>query len=186
MSFVALLELVVVLTLALLIVVPATCGALTVRSVRRANRLVPRRRTLAPTSWLWSWREPARLHRRLRRAVHRAQAAVAPLEPPARRWRRTPATSALTVMAGDLTERALAVDDALVAAAGMRPLMPALARQVQDVELSSWQLAGTAASWRVQLHQAALAQPLPELDLGSRLEAFQAAMAELSHLSSAR
>jgi hypothetical protein len=162
----------------------ATGCALTVRSIRRANRVVPERRDAAPTGWLWSLREPARLHRRLKRAVRLTRAAMAQMAPmaPARTRRRDQPTSALTAIADDLVYRAAAIDDQLVAAARIRPLLRGLGREVAEVERAAWRLAGTAAAWRAQLQQAALAQPLPGLDAGSRLDAFEAAMAELSSL----
>jgi hypothetical protein len=169
----------VALMAVVMIAIVTTC-ALAVWSIRRANRVVPERRGAAPTGWLWSLREPARLHRRLKRAVRLIRAAVAPAGPPERMRRPVQPTSALSAVADDLVSRAAAVDDQLVMAARMRPLLRGLAREVADIEHAAWRLAGTAAAWRAQLQQAALAQPLPALDAGSRLDAFEAAMAELS------
>jgi hypothetical protein len=159
-------------------------GALVVRSVRRANRVVPERRSWAPTTWLWSFREPARLHRRLRHAVALARSSVAPLRPATHGWRgRRPQPSGLVAVADDLAARAGVLDEELVrvaAAAGSwraRALAP-LASQVREVEATSWRLAQLAEAWRRQLHEAAL--PATATTVGSRLDAFEAAMAELS------
>jgi hypothetical protein len=168
----------------LMIAVAAGC-ALAVWSIRRANRVVPERRGAAPTGWLWSLREPARLHRRLKRAVRLVRAAAAPVGPQPQTQRHVQPTSALAAVADDLVSRAAAIDDQLVFAARVRPLLRGLAREVADVEHAAWRLAGTAAAWRAQLQQAALAQPLPALDAGSRLDAFEAAMAELSSMGHA-
>lgn len=157
--------------------------ALTVRSIRRANRIVPGRRSAAPIGWLWSLRAPARMHRRLKRAVRMAAAAAVPVEPlgehPRSRRRSQPA-SALGAVADDVARRAVAVDDWLVTTAWMRPLPPGLVREVHEVEEAAWRLARTAAAWRAQLHQAIVADVAPGLDLRSRLDAFEAAMAELA------
>lgn len=168
------------------VVASAVCWTLTVRSLRRANRVVAGRRTAAPISWLWSWREPARLHRRLRRAVSVAQTAVAPPVPPPGGRRRSSAPSPLSALADELAGQAAAVDDRLVAAGRMRSLMPALAREVHEVERSAWRLSGLASAWRTQVHQAALTEGTGVLDFGSRLDAFEAAMAALSQPGSAR
>jgi hypothetical protein len=163
---------------------------LAVRSVKRANRVVPERRSWAPTGWLWSVREPARLHRRLRRAATLARSSVVPLRPPRRGWRGSqPAASGLVAVADDLARRAVALDDELVgAAASPRPWrssqLAGLAMQVQEVEAGAWRLAHLAAAWRRQLQQAALGEPVPVLEIGSRLDAFEAAMAELSRSGS--
>jgi hypothetical protein len=162
-----------------------------VRSVRRANRVVPDRRSAAPTRWLYSWREPARLHRRLRRAVNMARSAMTPLHPQPRRWRRAQQGGALAQMGDELAHRAAAIDDQLVWADSLHPgwrrqTLAALARDVADVESDAWRLARLAHAWRTQLHQAALVEAASPLDLGSRLDAFEAAMAELSRVGSAR
>ncbi|MDP9072872.1 MAG: hypothetical protein M3N98_01635, partial [Actinomycetota bacterium] len=60
-------------------VLVALAGAtwwLILRSLRRANQVAATRRSRAPLGWLWSWRMPARLHRRLRRVVQMACGAV--------------------------------------------------------------------------------------------------------------
>jgi hypothetical protein len=169
-----------------IVVASAVCWALTIRSLRRANRVVAGRRTAAPISWLWSWREPARLHRRLRRAVAMARAAVAsPLSPPTGRRRAAPATM-LSTLAAELAEHAVAIDERLVAAGRMRSLLPALAQEVHEVERSAARLSSLAGAWRAQVHQAALTEGTGALDFGSRLDAFEAAMAELGQPGSAR
>jgi hypothetical protein len=184
----------VVLFVVWMIVFTATVTVLgcsmAVRSVRRANRVHPDRRSAAPLRWLYSLREPARLHRRLRRAVSLARSAVAAQQPPAHRRRKADEGGALSGMADELAQRAAAIDDQLVWAASIhrrwrRQTMLSLAREVADVETGAWRLARLAQVWRAQLHQAALVESSPPLDLGSRLDAFEAAMAELSRVSPA-
>jgi hypothetical protein len=161
--------------------------ALFVRSVRRANRVVPERRSWAPTTWLWSLREPARLHRRLRRSVALARSAVAPLRPASRgRHGRRPHPIGLVAVADDLAARAGVLDDELIRLAAApgpwrAPALAPLASQVREVESASWRLAQLAEAWRRQLHQAALPPTSPSATpIGSRLDAFEAAMAELA------
>jgi hypothetical protein len=150
---------------------------LAVRSVCRANRVVPDRRTTAPIGWLWSLRAPARLHRRLRRAVAMVRAAVTPLA----------GRSSLSHLAEELAQRAAFIDDRLVAAAPTRWLLGGLAREVADVEADARRLTSLAHSWRTQLQQAALSsEPGPALDMQSRLDAFEAAMTELSRVGGTR
>jgi hypothetical protein len=176
---------------AFFVIATGICGSLVARSVRRVNRVSPHRRSAAPVAWLYSWREPARLHRRLRRAVAVAHSAVAPLRPPQRRWRRADQGGALAEMADELGRRAAAVDDQLVWAASLHPgwrrqTLASLAREAAEIESNAWRLAHLANRWRAQLDQAALSQAAPPLDLGARLDAFEAAMAELARVSSAR
>ena len=150
--------------------------ALTVYALRRANRVSPDRRSHAPVSWLWSWREPARLHRRLRRAVQSCSVSAAV------------AATTLRPLADDLASRAATVDDELAAGGhihwvGRRPLMARLSGSVREIERSALQLNRLATEWRTGLHQVALSESDPDLDLGSRMAAAQAALAEATAAS---
>jgi hypothetical protein len=152
----------------------ATGWALTLRSLRRANRVAPVRRSRAPLAWLWSWRKPARLHRRLRRAVQ-SSAAVA-------------GGPSLQSLAAEIAQRAAALDDELVATSGIHPawrsqLMASLTDGVRDLERSAFHLNRLAAEWRARIHQLALSEAVPPLDLRSRLEAHEAALAEVTAAS---
>jgi hypothetical protein len=165
--------LVLIWMLAFLAIVTVVGCTLVVRGVRRANRVAPNRRTAAPIGWLWSLRAPARLHRRLKRAVRMAWTSVAPLAP----------RGSLSRLADELAQRAAFIDDRLVSAARARWLLGGLAQEVAQVEADARRLTGLAHSWRLQLQQAALAsEAVPALDMQSRLDAFEAAMAELSRV----
>jgi hypothetical protein len=167
---------------------------LLVRSLHRANRVVATRRCRAPLAWLWSWRQPARLHRRLRRAVQAATAAVAHLEhqcnpeqrvsgPSRRRRPGSFSATPLHDVAGDLVQRAAAVDDCVVAACRLgRPWaqhrMGELTAEVREVEALAFRLVQLSGQWRSSLDQAV--QPaLPPPDLRERLDAVEAALQEL-------
>jgi hypothetical protein len=163
---------------------------LLMRSLHRANRVVATRRSGAPVSWLWSWRRPARLHRRLRRAVQVATGSVSSLEhhsPISTVGRRprpgsTPATP-LHEVAGELAQRALTVDDYLIAACRLqRPWaqhrLGELTAEVREVEALAVRLVQLSGQWRISLDQAV--QPaLPPPDLRERLDAVEAALQEL-------
>ena len=137
----------------------------------------PRPQDAAPIGWLWSLRAPARLHRRLRRAVTMTRSAVTPL-----------AGRQLVVAPGrGAGPRAAFIDDRLVAAAPTRGRLGGLGREVAEVEVDARRLTYLAHSWRTQLQQAALAsEPVPALDMRSRLDAFEAAMTELSQAGGTR
>ena len=149
---------------------------LTVYALRRANRVSPDRRSHAPVTWLWSLREPARLHRRLRRAVQSCFLTVATGSP------------TLRSLADEIAGRAASVDDELAAASHIRwgwrsPLMARLSEAVRDIERSALQLNRLATEWRTGLHQVALGESQLDLDLGSRMAAAQAALAEVTAAS---
>jgi hypothetical protein len=150
--------------------------ALTMRALRRANRVSPGRRSGAPLGWLWSWREPARLHRRLRRAVQSSAAVVVVGAP------------SLQSLAAEIAERATAIDDELVAAGRIHPawrshLMANLTSSVRELERSAFQLNRLAAEWRARIHQLALSDGIGPLDLQSRMHAVEAALAEVTAAS---
>ena len=84
---------------ALVIVATVAAGtALVMRALIRANRVSPRRRSAAPLSWLISPRLPARLHRRLQRAVVTTNFATSVI---------APAAVPLREVAAELVERAV-------------------------------------------------------------------------------
>jgi hypothetical protein len=149
------------------------------RAAGRRNRVVPDRHSPAPLSWLWSWRGPARLHRRLRRAVQIAEVAVAPLR------QRDPDLCPLVGVADDLVARAGQVDIRLVTAAGAPGATAFLRREltfeVGEIEASAWRLSRLAASWQFQLRQASDgAHGLPPLELNARLDAVESALSEVA------
>jgi hypothetical protein len=150
--------------------------ALTVYALRRANRVSPDRRSHAPLTWLWSLREPARLHRRLRRAVQSCCLSVATGAP------------TLRSLADEVAGRAGRIDDELAATSHIRwawrgPLMARLSEAVREIERSALQLNRLATEWRTGLHQVALSESQPDLDLGSRMAAAHAALAEVTAAS---
>jgi hypothetical protein len=182
-------ELVIAIGVTFLLVVVGTgmaCGLL-VLSLTRSNRVVPDRRSSAPLTWLWSWATAARLHRRLRRAVQVAGYVIAPFRPPSRRRRRpAPPTSPLVDVADALMARAAQVDDCLVSASRTAPqwrtpMLADLSKAVADVEASVAHLGRVAAAWRTQIEAVAPTTPLPPLDVRARLDAVEAALAEVAH-----
>jgi hypothetical protein len=151
------------------------------RTVWRTNRVAPDRPTNAPISWLFSPREPARLHRRLRRAVQLTQGAVAPLRSnPKRRQKSQPAESPLVEVADDLIAQACQLDDRLAHLAP--PWRREMTAAVADVEAAAIRLCRVAASWQMEIRRAAeLPGPsLGPLELRARLDAVEAALAELT------
>lgn len=171
---------------ALMMAAMLTGVALLVRSLVRANRVTRSRRSAAPISWLWSWRLPARLHRRLRRAAQAAELATRSLTLPAgdRRSRRAPASTPLHEVADDLVARAVVIDDWVVSASRLhphraRPALAQLATEVSAVEASVHRLHLVSADWRSSLDRAAGAFLVPPPDVHERLDAVEAALREL-------
>ncbi|MDP9074779.1 MAG: hypothetical protein M3N98_11510, partial [Actinomycetota bacterium] len=86
-------------------------------------------------------------------------------------------------VAADLTQRAVAVDDCLVAASRLpRPWgqrrVAELAGEVRELEAITFRLVQMTGQWRISLDQAV--QPvLPPPDLRDRLDAVEAALQEL-------
>jgi hypothetical protein len=160
-----------------------------VRTVWRANRVLPERRTEAPISWLVSPREPARLHRRLRRAVQLANGSVGPLRDGSKRGRKPQKglVSPLVEVADELVAQALHLDDRLPQAATAHPhwkgrALGELAGEVNDVEAAAFRLSRLAVTWQMEMRQAAELSPasVAPLELRARLDAIEAALAELS------
>jgi hypothetical protein len=146
---------------------------LTLRALHRANRVTASKRSRAPLAWLWSWREPARLHRRLRRAVQSSGMVV------------VAGASSLQSLAAEIAERAATVDDELVETSRLHPfwrrqVMVSLTSEVRELERSAFQLNRLMADWRARIHQLALSEAVPPLDLQSRIQAIDAALAEVT------
>ncbi len=170
-DFLTFLGIVVIVALAAV----ALSVALVMRALIRANRVAPGRRSTAPLTWLVSPRLPARLHRRLRRAVAVSDFAVRTV---------APAAVPLRDVASELTTRAASLDDWLVAADGLHPLArrPRLAQltaEVREIERSSARLHNVSGDWRRILHQSTAATAVPLPDLHQRLDAVEAALREL-------
>ncbi len=168
----------------------ATGCALTVRTLRRANRVVADRPTPAPVTWLWSWQEPARLHRRLRRAVEAAGSAALTVEADTGggggKRRRNKSTTPLATLAVEVAEQAAAVDKQLASVSHVPRTwrsreMSAISGQVRELEASAYRLGQLAVEWRTQLRQ--LAPTAPALELQTRLDALEAAIAEVAPLA---
>ena len=162
--------------LLVLLVGTAVAWGLTLHALRRANRVCPGRRSRAPLSWLWSWREPARLHRRLRRAVQSSSTSVIAVTP------------TLRSLADEVAERAAILDDELAATSRIHwawrgRVMAGLTDAVREVERSAFRLNRLAAEWRTRIHQLALNESVPDLDLVSRMDAVEAALAEVTAAS---
>jgi hypothetical protein len=174
---------------ALVVVITASVGCwLLARRFVRANRVVPDRRSPAPLTWLWSWGAPARLHRRLRRAVQVVTYVMAPFRLPPRGQRRPAPPAQLVGIANELIMRASDLDDRLVVASGLAGpwrgrLLQEIGAGVNDVEASVSHLERVAIAWRAELDGAAMREP--PLDLRSRLGALEAALAEVAHASAA-
>lgn len=146
-----------------------------VRKVNRANQVAPGRPSPAPLTWLASPGAPARCHRRLRRAVTTADVSTR---------RIAPAAVALADVAREITARAVAVDDALVAASGLHPAarrrrMADLAAEVRDIEACAARLHLVSGDWRRLHDQAVGAMSVPPPNLHERLDAVEAALREL-------
>ena len=137
--------------------------------LKRQLRLRPGTPSKAPTSWLVSTGEPARLHRRLRHATASARA-----------------TRALDGMTGPLVaeieEHAMVLEAHLVVAARMkhrgRPTRKAVASQVKELEAVVARLA--TSSLRSPTTVTLPGAPANRLaEVSERLDALEAARAEL-------
>jgi hypothetical protein len=153
----------------------AVGAALVMRSLLRANRVAPGRRSAAPLSWLASPRLAARLHRRLRRAVAASDFAVGTI---------APAAIPLREVASELVQRSVSLDDWLVATLGLHPearryRLAQLTAEVREIEVSAARLHQLSSDWRRCLDQATEATAIPLPDLRERLDAVEAALLEL-------
>jgi hypothetical protein len=158
------------------------------RRMHRANRLIAGRRSDVPSSWLWSPRRAALLHRRLQgccevalQSAARASSAVP--QRPSRRLSLRRARSSpgpFEPLAAELIAQAVDLDAGLVAAdrrsgPWRRRALADLAVQVQRLESSARRMEALSHSWQAQLGEAQLANP----DLTDRLDAVEAALGEL-------
>jgi hypothetical protein len=122
--------------------------------LRRRNRVSPRARGAAPLAWLWSWRAPARLHRRLQASVRASSAVASP---------------ALAELAAQLERRAVVVDQQLVAAARQPVLLAQVRADVDEIEALCTRLVGLAGQWPyAEGDTAELSQRLDALDQARR------------------
>lgn len=162
-------------------------GALVLRwRLARANRVSPTVKSHAPLSWLWSPATPARLHRRLRGAVRLTDAGAA------RNSAEAPSLS-VESLRRELEVMAARLDDQLLVAArhpaeARRRLLPGLQTQVEAVESLAIRLShlnrpigGSGAPSSV----APVVGEGPLGDLSERVDALEAAHAELAHVDRA-
>ncbi len=139
--------------------------------LRRRNRVSPEHPTLAPLYWLvWPGRF-AVLHRRLQAVVGVARALA-------------PSSDAVTDMTATVESQAVALDRRLVLASRLRRqhtiVLPALQAQVDELEAVTVRLGELADR---QLEPARLpTDKEPLAQLGERLDALEAARAELGFL----
>lgn len=150
------------------VVIVVTCSALTVRWVRRRNRVNPHLPTLAPVSWLWSPFLGARLHRRLQHCVATVDEAL----PRGRRGRRT--WPALTAAADQLARYAADVDAHLVLAQHARRVHR-VASEVDEVERMAARLLSLGRAWDRDDFATRRAQ-----DLRDRIDALEQATREVA------
>jgi hypothetical protein len=141
--------------------------------LRRQLRVRPSTRSAAPTSWLVSTSEPARLHRRLRKAATVARLAGA----------RGDATTAS--LAADIEDHAVALELHLVMLSRVwrreRASRKQLVAQVVQLELLSGRLAASAVEiTRPRALTAGSPDALAEL--AERIDALDAARQELATL----
>jgi hypothetical protein len=132
--------------------------------VRRRLRIRPTTRSRVPTSWLVSSSGAARLHRRLRQAAALARSATA----------RDPA---LAPIAADIEDQAVALEAHVLAAAHAgkagHQARRVLGEQVAGLEAIASRLAKSARTELLPGH------PDPLVELSQRLDALEAARAEL-------
>jgi hypothetical protein len=159
----------------------AAAIALTVWRLRRRNRVSPGTRTLAPLGWLWSPGRAARLHRRLRAAVHTARFRVTATS------RRYLPASQVDDLVDELCRHATAIDDQLVLARRApgpvrRRLLAEVETEVRTVE----GLAGRIAATVNGCDRPGLVGGGPGLArLGERLDTLDAARLEIAELETA-
>lgn len=159
-------------------------SALMVRRLHRANRLVLERSSSAPTSWLWSLRRSAVLHRRLRGICQLALQASPPSAAAPWRGRRRggASVSPLGRVAQELVDQAVALDARLVAADRLpgrwrTQAVAALGAEVDRLEASAVRLRGLTSAWRDHVEMSADLHPP---DLQDQLDAVEAALGELN------
>lgn len=156
------------------------------RQMLGAVRLVPRRPTAAPLAWALHPCRAAQLHRRLRRSCRGVIAAVGTPSRSLHPSRRRRSSSPLTRVGAEVIDRAVAVDSRLVAASRLagssrRAELHHLRIEVRAVEDAARRVGRLDAVWRE--HQRSIAVSalgaLAEPDLGTRVDAMEAAFVEL-------
>jgi hypothetical protein len=149
----------------------ATAGVL-VWTLRRRNRVVRNVRSSAPLAWLCSPVAPARLHRRLRRAVLAAEAAA-----------RRDHSGAVGDLTSQLAVEALLVDAELVRIGGLprharRRSLTAAARRTVTIEASAVRLSSLTSPSA----QHAAVRPSGAERLTERVDLLEAAYADVERL----
>ena len=162
------------------VVIAVTCSALTVRWVRRRNRVNPHLPTLAPLSWLWSPFPAARHHRRLRHCVATVDQALPRGRRARRSWPQRPragAWPALTNAAEQLARYAADVDAHLVS--GQRAgNLRGVVWEVDEVEHLAARLLSLGRAWDRDEFATRRAQ-----DLRDRIDALEQATREVARVS---
>lgn len=165
------------------LILVAALTALTVRSVRRHNRVSPRVRSRAPSHWIVDPTASARLHRRLRAVVRGVHEVVPEV---GRRRRQLHDASPLVRMAAEIEDHAVALDHEVVAvwrARGpvRRQRLGELDGQVRLLEQLATRVesAGVAARTR---RSGLESTPEALTRLGEELDALEAAHAEIAAL----
>ena len=172
---------VVIVLLCLLPFIIGTGGVLlATRALQRANRVSPQLPGLAPASWVVLPERPARLHRRLRRAVAMARRA-AELHAAGAGKRARPTT--IADLSGDLERRACVIDGQLVVAsrtggAARWGALNDLESQVAEVERLATRITGMVSAWTATTVELT-SGPDALRAIGERLDALEDAMREL-------
>ncbi|BDB43873.1 MULTISPECIES: hypothetical protein [Mycobacterium] len=133
------------------------------RAITRDSQLIPGQPTAAPRSWARSHDPEARLHRRLRDAMTALHAANAF------------DTGSTVVLRADLEQTALAVDNQLIAVAGLAPaqrdeLLQSIARTVESIEAAVGRYAAAATKPDTAALEADLAAVQDQLDVTVQLQ----------------
>ena len=148
--------------------------------LRRRNRVSPSVRSEAPVLWLWSPTRPARLHRRLQKAVAAARYGLGL----GHRRRARSSSEQLQELVDDLERQAVAVDRQVVVASRCpatvrNRLLRALSDQTSDIEHLVERVLEAASAAAGDPPPAALAR------MGERLDALESARDELARLEAA-
>jgi hypothetical protein len=153
--------------------------------LRRMNRVSPAMRSPAPIHWLWSPRQPARLHRRLRTATTEIHLA------PSRRRKEMPSLS-VDDLRRELEYQAVELDQHLVAAARhpkvqRRSLLRQLQGQVSEVERLSIRLSRMTRAYGSPSSGWDLATEPPEVlaHISQQLDLLDQAQEELTEIERA-
>ena len=146
-----------------------------VHSLRKRNRVSPHVRTPAPLSWLWSWRMGARLHRHLARTIAAVRACIVDSRE----------QLGLMTMVKELEAHACAIDTQLVAVdRSPQPtryrMLRELYAEVREVDAVAERVIRMGRAWSG-------AEPSVRglAGVGERLDALEAAMADLARLDRA-